>query len=164
MQVLIVGLLLWRTLPSYLWLSHQDTRDDQGHRRQSIEHTCGPVSLANLIEVCHGNKAPSERELAKRSHTTMEGTPLTGLITAARQSGLELKVCRIISMSELRNLNAPALVQISTLPSVRHASLLLKIEGDEAHFIDPAYGYRKISCERFRKIWYGKTLIFERKM
>ncbi|MDP6506627.1 MAG: hypothetical protein QF886_23580, partial [Planctomycetota bacterium] len=51
-------------------------------------------------------------------------------------------------------------VQISTLPSVRHAVLLAGIDGTHVPIVDPAYGLHEITRKRFAEIWYGKTIKF----
>jgi len=160
-EIFLIWLLVWRTMPSYAWLPRQDTRDDNGHLRQSIERTCGPVALANLLEVLLKKPAPSERQLARLCHTTVEGTPLAGLIAAAGELGLELRACKRMDLAELRGHAAPAIVLITTLPTVRHATVLLRIDGDQVYFIDPAYGYSTIAAKDFEENWYGKTLVFD---
>lgn len=160
-QVLVIWLVVWRTMPSYVWLPRGHVRDSRGHIRQSIEQTCAPVCLGNMREVVCGRPAPTERKLARLSMTTVEGTPLRGLIAAAEALGLKVAACKVMSLAELQQMNAPAVVQISTIPSVRHATLLLRIHDDDLEFIDPAYGYHHLSPQRFEEIWYGKTAVFE---
>lgn len=155
-----IGLVVWRTMPSYVWLGGGDKRGPDGYLRQSIEYTCGPVCLGNLIEQSLGRPSPGERELARLAGTTAEGTPLRSLIAAAEKTGLALASCRIMNLSELRRLESLAVVQISSLPTVRHATLLLRVEGDAVEFIDPAYGRRTLPVKRFEAIWYGKTTVF----
>lgn len=159
-EVLVVWVLVWRTMPSYVWLPRGTERDAFGHIRQTVEFTCGPVCLGNLLENSCGSESPTERDLARLSGTTCEGSTLTGLIEAAEALGLELDSCRVMSLEELRASRASAIVQISTLPEVKHATLFLSANEEVVEFIDPAYGYRQISPDRFRKIWYGKALIF----
>ncbi len=88
---------------------------------------------------------------------------MKGLIRAADALGLELVTCRRMGLDELKKRSVPAIVQISTIPTVRHATLLFGMHGDSVAFIDPAYGYLEITTERFGEIWYGKTAIFRDK-
>ncbi len=159
-QTLIMVLLVWRTIPTCVWLSAESRRDALGNMRQRSEYTCGPVCLGNLIETDPGCRAPSERELARLCGTTVEGTTLSGLIAAAKHLGLMLVACKVMDVSELESHGGPAIVQISTIPQVRHATLLLKLGPESATFIDPSYGYRTIPRKRFQEIWYGKTTVF----
>lgn len=159
----VIWLLVWRTMPSYVWLPENTERDERGYMRQSIEYTCGPIALGNLLEREFGRPSPTERDLARLAGTTVEGTRMHGLIRAADALGLELVTCRLMGLDELKELNVPAIVQISTIPTVRHATLLVGIHGDSVTFIDPAYGYHQITAERFVEIWYGKTAIFRDK-
>ena len=131
-----------------------------GNIRQTIEYTCSPVSLGNLLERLGLPGDISERNLARLCGTTVEGTTTAGLIRAATEYGLRVDVCRRLNVEALASLGGPALVSISTIPAVRHATLFLRFDGDRALFMDPAYGRRDIGIDRFRKIWYGKTLVF----
>lgn len=160
--LLVVWSVAWKTMPIYVLIDRETKRAPAGHLRQSVEYTCGPVSLANLMELFHGYRGLSERDMARVAGTTSEGTTTGGLIRAARKKGLAVRECRVMHMDELAARGGPALVHISTLPHVRHGTLLLEFKGDEVRFVDPQYGYRAISRRRFSEIWYGKTLILDR--
>ena len=159
-EILVILVMVWRTMPSFVWLPRSYNRDRQGHLCQTIEYTCGPVCLGNLLESGFGRPSPTERELARLSGTTVEGTPLRGVIAAAKALGLDLVACRTMSLDELRPPGAGAIVQISTIPAVKHATLLLRLHDDNLEFIDPAYGYGQVTAARFRATWFGKTLLF----
>ena len=51
-------------------------------------------------------------------------------------------------------------ISISTLPDVHHMTLLVALDSEEAHYIDPSYGAWETSRERFDEVWYGKTIYF----
>lgn len=156
----ILGLTLWRTVPIHFFLQEQCRWDEQGHLRQTAEYTCAPVSLGNLLLARGKQLGVTERELTLLAGTTIEGTALNNLIWAAECFGLRVVTCGVMSLSELERQGGPALVTVSTLPTVRHMTLLTGFSDKGVHFVDPAYGARTISRERFQKIWYGKTLVF----
>ena len=158
----ILGLTLWRTIPIHFFLQETNRWDEQGHLRQTAEYTCAPVSLGNLLRTYGKQLGVTERELALLSGTTVEGTALNNLIWAAECFGLRIQQCSVMSLPELERQGGPALVTISTLPTVRHMTLLTGFADEGVHFIDPAYGARTISRERFQEIWYGKTLVFDK--
>ncbi len=160
--LLVIWMTVWRTMPVYAFLPADSQRDADGLMIQRVQYTCGPVSLANLLERYYGATGVSERKLARQSGTTYEGTTVNGLIRAAEKSGLRVAVCRKLTLAELEERKSPAIVFISTIPSVRHATLFTGINGDDVTFIDPDRGYWQCTRERFRTIWYGKTLVFIR--
>lgn len=160
-EVFVIWIMVWRTMPIYVWLPRGPSQAFDGVLRQRIEYTCVPICLGNLLEESYGRMAPTERELARLTRTTIEGTPLRGLIAAAATQGLALDACRVMRLDELRGYNAPAVVQISTISTVRHATLVTRVGEDEVELIDPAYGHRRLSLARFESIWYGKTTVFK---
>lgn len=158
LELFVVCMVVQRTLPIYAIMHGESHRDELGHLRQSTQHTCGPVALGNLMEGW-GIPAPSERELARRAGTTSEGTTVDGMIRAAEASGFEVKSCEPRTVEELQGMTLPIIVRISTtLPGLLHATTLVEFQDDKAHFIDPDYGYRVISVERFEEILTGKAL------
>jgi len=82
-------------------------------------------------------------------------------VNAAHCYGLTNASARMLSLAELERASLPAIVSISTLPTVHHATLLIKLDAGRAYFIDPAYGFHDMSRQRFQEIWYGKTVLLE---
>lgn len=148
----------WRTFPAYVLIG-ETRRGPDGRMRQSISYTCGPVSLGNFLERFMARKGLTERELARLCGTTLEGTSRRGLLRGARQLGAEVMALGMMSAEDLTRFGQPAIVTISTLPEVRHATLFLRFEGGDVYLIDPEYGYQIVPRERFLKIWYGKTMV-----
>lgn len=155
-------LTAWRTTPLYPWIPDALARDVKGRIRQTTEHTCGPVSLGNLIERGYARTAPTERELARLTETTIEGTTTRGILAAVRKLGIKIDQCRVMTFAELRALDRPALVSISTLPTVHHATVLLRFDDTHAWFIDPDYGEWRTTIEHAQAILYGKTITLSR--
>lgn len=155
----IVVITVWRTIPVWLWIPGDLHRDDRGAIRQRSATTCGPVALANLYEMKTGRVAPSERALTRKAGTTVEGTTTMGMIRAARQLGIHFEEPRNLTREELDQLGGPAILSISTLPTVRHATLLLAIEGDRVLTLDPDYGHYPARREWLERVRYGKVLV-----
>lgn len=158
----IMTLVVSRTVPVYFLLD-AGQRDANGCLRQSkkIEVTCGAVALLNYLERYRQHSPLTEREASRVCGVTAEGTTMSALVKAARHFGLTNATARVVTLAELESARLPAIVSISTLPTVHHATLLIKLDGKSASFIDPAYGAWEISRERFQQIWYGKTVLLE---
>lgn len=162
LEVMFVTVMIWKTAPVHVAIEHRNRRDELGHIRQSIEPTCGPVALANLLERYYGHTNVTERQMARLAHTTVEGSTVSDLRRAGQRRGLQVTHCRHLTLEELQQHGGPAIVSISTMPEVRHATLLCGFVSNRVAFIDPNYGYREISQDRFTRTWYGKALTFAR--
>ncbi len=117
--------------------------------------------LVNYLERHRGVTNLTERIVTKVCGTTVEGTTTMRLLRAARAFGLTNATARMLNWNELVRHKLPVVVYISTLPEVRHATLLVKIDPQQFHFIDPAYGSWKVSPEFFRQVWFGKTVLLD---
>lgn len=155
-------LAISRSTPVYFLLD-QGRRDEKGCLRQStkIEVTCAAVALLNYLERHRNHAALTEREVSRVCALTMEGTTTSALLRAARHYGLTNATARALKELELEKTKLPAIVSISTLPGVHHATLLLKLDHERAYFLDPAYGYCDLTRQRFQEVWYGKTVLLE---
>lgn len=160
--LMLAGLAASRTVPVYFLLG-DGRRDANGYVLESkaYQYTCGAVALLNYLEQERGVKGLTERTVSLACGVTMEGTTSTALVQAARSYGLTNATARVLSWPELEKLGRPAIVSISTLPQMHHATLLVGLDAEQVYFIDPAYGLWKTSRERFRQIWYGKTVLLE---
>jgi hypothetical protein len=160
--LMLAGLVVSRTLPVYFLLG-DGTRDANGYLIQSsnYEYICGAVALLNYLEQFHGTKGLTEREVSKICGVTVEGSTTTALVRAAHAYGLTNATARMLAWPELEQRGRPVIVSISTLPQVHHATLLIMVDAQQVYFIDPAYGSWRASRERFREIWYGKTILLE---
>jgi len=159
---ILLGLVCVRTMPVYFLLG-DGRRDANGYLRQSAdyEYTCGAVALLNYLEKYHGVNGLTEREVSKACGITAERSTASALVRAARGYGLTNAAARVLDWPELEKIKLPAIVSVSTLPQVHHATLLIKLDAERAYFIDPAYGKQDITRERFKEIWYGKTILLE---
>jgi hypothetical protein len=157
---LVIGTVIHRTIPIYPWLD-AGMRDPSGLLRQSLrfEFTCAPVALANYLERFADGPLLTEQAISRDCRTTREGSTQSDVLRAARRHGLARAECRKLTLADLNERTLPAIVSISTLPGVRHATLLVRLDADGAYFLDPAYGEWSIPPARFEQIWYGKTLV-----
>jgi hypothetical protein len=158
----VVAMTVSRTIPVYFLLD-DGQRDENGCLRQSkkVEVTCGAVALLNYLER-HRKHAPlTEREVSRVCGVTVEGSTTSALVKAARHFGLTNATARVLTLAQLEKASLPAIVSISTLPTVHHATLLLKLDAERAYFLDPAYGFRDLPRQRFQEIWYGRTVLLE---
>lgn len=158
----IAVLVVCRTIPIYFLLDN-GKRDAKGYLRQSdkYEFTCGAVALLNYLEQFRGATNLTEREVSRICHVTPEGSTTPAIVNAAHHFGLTNTTARVLTMGELEQQKLPAIVSISTLPGLRHATLLLRLDAQHAWFIDPAYGSWNVTRQRFKEIWYGKTVLLE---
>ena len=150
------GLLLVKTIPVYYFLPRESIREPGGYRLQHSSATCGPVALGNLYELLTGNQAPSERTLARWAGTTLDGTTNRGLLKAARKVGLPLQV--LPPGHQLTPSDLPVMIEISTLPEVNHATLLLTMNEDSVLLLDPDYGFQPASRTWLTRVQKGKIL------
>jgi hypothetical protein len=158
----LLALIILRTVPIYFLLG-DGKRDADGFMRESAdyEYTCGAVALLNYLEKYRGVNGLTERDVSKACGITAEGCTTSALVRAARGYGLTNATARVLDWPELEKIKLPAIVSVSTLPQVHHATLLIKLDAERAYFIDPAYGKQDITRERFKEIWYGKTVLLE---
>jgi len=153
-----VGAAAWSTYPVGLVVAAEGAAAGRAWLRQSVEYTCAPVCLANHARRSGLACAAGERDLALRCGTTVAGTRLSRLARVARELGIRTE-CRLVTFEELVERNGPALLMISTLPSVRHATLFLGADAEGLHLLDPAYGPRTVPAAYLRRVWYGKTIL-----
>lgn len=158
----VAALVISRTVPVYIFLD-AGRRDEAGCLRQSekIETTCGAVALLNYLERYQHHAPLTEREVSRICGVTPEGTTPSHLVDAARYYGQTNATARVLTLAELERAKLPAIVSISTLPTVHHATLLIKLDAERAWFIDPAYGFRDMTLSRFQEVWYGRTVLLE---
>jgi len=158
----MTALVIARTVPVYVFLG-EGRRDADGYLRQSelIEVTCGAVALLNYLERYQHRRGLTEREVSRVCGVTAEGSTTAGIVLAAHYFGLTNATARVLTLPELEQAKLPAIVSISTLPTVHHATLLIRLDAERAWFIDPAYGLRDLPRERLQQIWYGRTVLLE---
>ena len=151
----------WFTFPIYPLVPIHSRRNPSGHVKQGTIYSCGPTCLANYLEMRGGKARNDERELVRLCGTTIEGTAMNRLYRAARRRGIRAAEPRRMSLADLEKSGKPAIILISTLPDVRHAALLVKFDGTNAHMVDPDYGYQVTDLTWLDRVIYGKAIVLE---
>jgi hypothetical protein len=157
-----LGWLAYQSLPAWIFLS-DGKRDENGFLRQTREqeYTCVPVSLVNYLEQYRQRPQISERDAARACGTTRGGTPIQGLLRGCQHYGLNEVRTEFISFDELIEGPMPAVICLSTVPGMRHATLMTGVRSNRVAFIDPAYGHWTMPIALVEKGWYGPAIYFE---
>lgn len=156
---LCVFITVWKTFPVYPFIQDHVTRGEDGTVRQSTQSTCGPVALANAMDIATEGKGPNEKSLAMRCGTTCEGTTRWGVWRAALAGGFPKARCERMTLEELEKSGSDAIISIETLPGVNHAALYIGTFENVVILVDPQYGVCTMSRERFRKALYGNPIV-----
>jgi predicted double-glycine peptidase len=160
-MVSVILVVIERSCPVYLMLG-EGQRDADDYLIQNIDHeyTCGAVALLNYLELYRNHGRLTEREVSRACNTTAEGTTMSDLLQAVHAYGLTNATCTVRTYTDILESDLPTIVSISTLPGLRHATLLVSLDRDTARFIDPSYGAWQCSLDRFKKILFGKSIDF----
>src|SRR5262249_33582675 len=118
---------------------------------------CGPASLKLVLSYFGIEK--SERELGKLSGCTLtEGTPVNGLLRAARACGLRAYKKDLADFDDIRRLvneeRVPVIVDWFSTDE-GHYSVVVGIDDENIHLQDPELGHkRSLRLETFRRVWF----------
>ena len=120
---------------------------------------CGAASLLMIIKYYHGNLPIEEvRELTK---TTKNGTTAYHLIKGAKKIGLDAKGIKC-SFDDLikEDIKLPCIVNLIINKSYFHFAVVYEINYKKKYIIlaDPASGIKKLSFDKFKKI-YNEVII-----
>jgi len=108
---------------------------------------CGPTCL-RMIAKHHGLLVDVE-ELRQRSFITREGVSFAGIAEAAESIGFHAMAFNITFDSFINDVPLPCIVYWRQ----RHFLVVHKIEKNQIHAADPAFGLIKYSYEDFKKGW-----------
>lgn len=134
----------------------KDERDFAGITKQTTDYTCGPASLATLINLMGGNA--DEMQLAELSGTTKEeGTTLLELKNSAKKLGYETSLSTV-SLSRLRKTKLPLLFHEKSSEDFDHYAVLKEINSETVKIADSSAGNIEVSLEEFSKVFSGKIL------
>jgi hypothetical protein len=154
-----VFVAVWKTCPVYTFIIETVIRGDDGTIRQSTQATCGPVALANAIDMFNGDRRGSERALAMVCGTTCEGTTRWGVWRAALASGFPRAACERVAFEEMERTGSAAIVSIATMPGVNHATLYVGTFENVVILVDPQYGKCTMPRKRFIEVMYGNPVM-----
>ena len=108
---------------------------------QSTLSTCGPASICNLLE--QFGLPSDERDIAQAAHTYGGGTEAWYLARYVRSRGLSAKF--LFGRGFHPEFGLPAMIGVTP----GHFIAVLKMEGDEVHYVDPLQGARHQSLKHF---------------
>lgn len=100
----------------------------------------------------------TEAELARRFHTTKDGTLPAQVIAGLRQLGISGRKVSVPT-ADLTDVRAPAML---FLVSDGHAVAFAGITNGMAEILDPACGRRRMDPTSLRDVWQGHALEFWR--
>jgi ATP-binding cassette subfamily B protein len=122
--------------------------------RQIDEMDCGAAALAMICR--HFGRAVSLARIRQLVHTSLDGTSLRGLCSAATELGLAARSVKA-SPRNLEQMPLPAIVHWEG----NHWVILYDVTDTHCRVADPAIGLRRFSREEFEKRWSGYAALFD---
>ncbi len=125
---------------------------------QSSGSSCAAASAANILKEFNIHK--TEQEMAELFGTTLTtGTSDAQIVYGMKKIGFK---CRKVYIEDVdtEKLHTPAMLFIDYLEDEDHAIAILEHYKDGVEIIDPLIGKRKITREKFKKIWHGRAIEF----
>jgi ABC-type bacteriocin/lantibiotic exporter with double-glycine peptidase domain len=114
---------------------------------------CGAAALA-MVLAYHGAALPLDQ--VRLAAGSSRGTDAVGILQAAEQLGLRGRGVRL-EMEAIRCLPPATILHWD----FNHFVVLERVRRSAVDIVDPAFGRRTISLERFRKHFTGVALVFE---
>lgn len=157
---------------------HSGNNMDSTFVRQQDQSDCGVACLLSVMKF-HGGNQSLER-LRKLSGTSRQGTTLLGLAQAAQQLGFEAQGLQAESVSDLAELNEPAILHVVIENRLQHyvvyypstslsesvlqrgkRSLNVSRASEEVklRLHDPANGLIELTPMQLEKVWRSKALL-----
>jgi ATP-binding cassette subfamily B protein len=124
------------------------------HLQQIDEMDCGAASLGMVCR--HYGRSVSLARIRQLVHTSLDGTSLRGLCTAAGELGLAARAVKA-SSDELEQMPLPAIIHWQS----NHWIVLYDVGPKQVRVADPATGLRRFSREEFAKNWSGYAALFD---
>ena len=122
--------------------------------RQIDEMDCGAAALAMICR--HFGRAVSLARIRQLVHTSLDGTSLRGLCTAATELGLAARSVKA-SPRNLDQMPLPAIVHWEG----NHWVILYDVTDTHCRVADPAIGLRRFTRAEFEKRWSGYAALFD---
>jgi ATP-binding cassette subfamily B protein len=122
--------------------------------RQIDEMDCGAAALAMICR--HFGRAVSLARIRQLVHTSLDGTSLRGLCSAATELGLAARSVKA-SPRNLDQMPLPAIVHWEG----NHWVILYDVTNTHCRVADPAIGLRRFTREEFEKRWSGYAALFD---
>jgi ATP-binding cassette subfamily B protein len=122
--------------------------------QQIDEMDCGAASLAMICRA-YGRPVSLSR-IRQLVHTSLDGTSLRALCTAAGELGLAARAVKS-SAGELDQLPLPAIVHWQG----NHWVVLYGVSATQVRIADPALGHARLGRAEFEKKWTGFAALFD---
>lgn len=124
------------------------------HVRQVDEMDCGAASLAMICE--HFGRSVSLARIRRLVHTSLDGTSLRALCTAATELGLAARAVK----------TTPRYLDAMPLPAIvhwegNHWVVLYDVTATHVRVADPGTGRRRMKRADFESAWSGYAALFD---
>ena len=124
------------------------------HVRQIDEMDCGAACLAMVCR--HYGRAVSLSRIRQLVHTSLDGTSLRGIASAAAELGLAARSVKA----------SPKTASLMPLPAIihwegNHWVVLYDLDETHARIADPATGLLKVTREELHAKWTGYAALFD---
>lgn len=121
---------------------------------QIDEMDCGAACLGMVCR--YFGRAISLTRIREVAHTSVDGTSLRALVSAAEQLGLAGRSVKA-TMAQLNEMPLPAIVHWDG----NHWVVLEKTDAKGVTILDPSSGRRRVSREEFGQKWSGYAALFD---
>ncbi len=121
---------------------------------QIDEMDCGAACLGMICR--YFGRAISLTRIREVAHTSVDGTSLRALVTAAEQLGLAGRSVKA-TMAQVSEMPLPAIVHWDG----NHWVVLERIDSKGATILDPSFGRRRVPREEFEQKWSGYAALFD---
>ncbi|NOU18624.1 MAG: peptidase domain-containing ABC transporter [Bacteroidales bacterium] len=119
---------------------------------------CGVACLSTVIKFYNGF-TPLER-IRELSGTAKQGTTVLGLYQAAQQLGFDAQGLEAESVSNLKELDEPAILHVVLHENLQHYYVFFGFDKDDNIVIaDPAKGILTITKDELEQVWRSKALL-----
>ena len=121
---------------------------------QIDEMDCGAACLGMICR--YFGRAVSLTRIREVAHTSVDGTSLRAIVSAAEQLGLAARAVKC-TMAQVESMPLPAVVHWDG----NHWVVLERIDAKGAVVADPSLGRRRVTREEFERKWSGYAALFD---
>ena len=135
----------------------KDKRVKRCFVEQQDQSDCGPACLRMILRYYGGDK--SLEDLRALSGTTIQGSSLLGLSTAALQSGLMAECMQADTIDDLLKIQGPCILHVIQEARQFHFIVFFGFELEQCIIGDPAKGVLSITKQELAEIWTSGMLL-----
>lgn len=121
---------------------------------QIDEMDCGAACLGMICR--YYGRAVSLSRIREVAHTSLDGTSLRAIVTAAEQLGLAARSVKA-TMAQVGQMPLPAVLHWDG----NHWVVLERVDERGAVIMDPSFGRRRVAREDFEQRWSGYAALFD---